>query len=59
MEGFDAFEVDALEMGLVPNLVIPPKFKVNEFEKYKGSLVQEIIFVCIAGKCMPMPTIKR
>ena len=36
MEGFDAFEVYALEMGLVPDVVNPPKFKVPEFEKYKG-----------------------
>ena len=36
MEGFDAFEVDALEMGLVLDVVIPPKFKVPDFEKYKG-----------------------
>ena len=26
VEGFDAFKVDALEMGLVPDVVIPPKF---------------------------------
>ena len=36
VEGFDAFEVDALEMGLVPDVVIPPKFKVPDFGKYKG-----------------------
>ena len=36
MEGFDVFEVDALEMGLVPDVVILPKFKVPDFEKYKG-----------------------
>ena len=36
VEGFDAFELDALEMGLVPDVVIPPKFKVPDFEKYKG-----------------------
>ena len=28
VEGFDAIEVDALEIGLVPDVVIPPKFKV-------------------------------
>ena len=36
MEGFDAFEVDPLEMSLVPEVVIPPKFKVPDFGKYKG-----------------------
>ena len=36
VEGFDAFEVDALEMGLVPDVVIPAKFKVPDFSKYKG-----------------------
>ena len=28
VEGFDAFEVDTLKMGLVLDVVIPPKFKV-------------------------------
>ena len=36
VEGYDAFDVDALEMGLVPDVVIPPKFKVPDFGKYKG-----------------------
>ena len=36
VEGYDAFDVDALEMGLVPNVVIPPKLKVPDFGKYKG-----------------------
>ena len=36
MEGYDAFNVDALEMVLVPYVVIPSKFKVHDFGKYKG-----------------------
>ena len=35
VEGFDAFNVDALEMGLVPDVVIPPKLKAPEIGKYK------------------------
>ena len=36
VKGVDTFEVDALEMGVVPDMVIPPKFKVPNFGKYKG-----------------------
>ena len=36
MEGYDVFDVGALEMCLVPDVVIPPKFKTPDFEKYKG-----------------------
>ncbi|XP_058774221.1 uncharacterized protein LOC131648485 [Vicia villosa] len=36
VEGYDTFDVDALGMCLVPDVVIPPKFKVPDFEKYKG-----------------------
>src|SRR4051812_37560486 len=36
VEGYDAFEVDAFEMSLVSNLTIPRKFKIPDFEKYKG-----------------------
>ena len=36
VEGFKAFEVDPLKMGLVPDMVISPKFKLPEFGKYKG-----------------------
>ena len=35
MEGYDAFDVNALTMGLIPDVVIPPKFKVYDFERYK------------------------
>ncbi|XP_058726114.1 uncharacterized protein LOC131597431 [Vicia villosa] len=36
VEGYDAFDVDTLEMSLLSDLVIPHKFKVPNFEKYKG-----------------------
>ncbi|XP_050909396.1 uncharacterized protein LOC127123192 [Lathyrus oleraceus] len=37
MESTDALGLDAVEMCLVPGVVIPAKFKVPDFEKYKGS----------------------
>ncbi|CAL5196509.1 unnamed protein product [Lathyrus oleraceus] len=36
IERQDTVELNALGMCLVPDLVIPPKFKVPEFEKYEG-----------------------
>ncbi|XP_050898906.1 uncharacterized protein LOC127105746 [Lathyrus oleraceus] len=36
IEGQDTFELNALDMCLVPSLVIPAKFKAPKFEKYKG-----------------------
>jgi hypothetical protein len=36
IEGFSAFGIDALDMCLVPDIVVPPKFKTPDFEKYKG-----------------------
>ncbi|XP_050909411.1 uncharacterized protein LOC127123211 [Lathyrus oleraceus] len=37
MEGFDALGLDASEMCLIPGIVIPAKFKVPNFQKYKGA----------------------
>ena len=38
VEGSDAYNlVDASKMSLVPDLVLPPKFKVLIFEKYDGT----------------------
>lgn len=37
VEGFNIFGVDAMEIFLVPDVVIPLKFKAHEFEKYKGA----------------------
>ncbi|CAK8562863.1 unnamed protein product [Lathyrus sativus] len=36
MEGHNSNSFSALELCLVPDVVIPPKFKVPEFSKYKG-----------------------
>ncbi|CAL5193641.1 unnamed protein product [Lathyrus oleraceus] len=36
IEGKDTIGLNALDMCLVSDLVLPPKFKVPEFEKYKG-----------------------
>ena len=38
MEGFDVYGmVDVRTMSLVPDLVLPPKFKVPTFDKYDGT----------------------
>lgn len=38
VEGMDIFgNIDASELSLVPDLVIPPKWKVPEFQKYDGA----------------------
>lgn len=37
MEGSDALGINVVEMCLVPRVVIPTKFKVPNFEKYKGA----------------------
>jgi len=36
-EGGDYAFVDTVELCLVPNIVIPPRFKVPDFDKYKGT----------------------
>ena len=38
IESVDDLEsVDPRELSLVPDLVIPPKFKMSEYEKYDGT----------------------
>ena len=38
VEGMNGIEsVDANELILVPDLIIPPKFKVQDFDKYDGT----------------------
>ena len=38
VEGSDTYSpVDASKMSLVPDLVLPPKFKVPTFDKYDGT----------------------
>lgn len=36
IEGHDAFGLNSSDMCLVPGLIITPKFKTPDFEKYKG-----------------------
>lgn len=36
MQGQNSINLSALETRLVPDVVIPPNFKVPKFEKYKG-----------------------
>ena len=36
-EGFDDDILDVRNMGLVPDVVVPPKFKTPEFVKYNGT----------------------
>ncbi|MCI13966.1 hypothetical protein A2U01_0035090, partial [Trifolium medium] len=36
VEGFSAYGIDALNVCLVSDVVISPKFKVPDFERYKG-----------------------
>ncbi|MCH80909.1 gag-protease polyprotein, partial [Trifolium medium] len=36
VEGFSAYGADTLDICLVPDVVIPLKYKVPDFEKYKG-----------------------
>lgn len=36
LEGHKSTRLSALEMCLVPDMVIPPKFKVPEFENHRG-----------------------
>lgn len=36
IEGFSAYSIDAKDLCLVPNLVLPPKFKALNLPKYKG-----------------------
>jgi len=37
LRGKDAFGQNVYELCLVPNVVVPPKFKVPDFDKYKGN----------------------
>ncbi|XP_017629013.2 uncharacterized protein LOC108471991 [Gossypium arboreum] len=41
MEAIDIVWIDAKDLSLVPDLVLPPKFKTPEFEKYNGTSCPE------------------
>lgn len=48
IEGQDAFVLNASDMCLVPGLIMPPKFKTSNFEKYKGDSCpkQHLVMFC-------------
>lgn len=48
IEGHDAFGLNASDMCLVLGLIMPPKFKTPNFEKYKGdsSPKQHLVMFC-------------
>jgi len=48
--GKELFGKNAYDLCLVPNVVIPPKFKVPNFEKYKGNICPEIHLVMYVRK---------
>ena len=48
--GRDYAFADMAELCLVPDIVIPPKFKVLDFNKYKGPLAPRITSRCTTGK---------
>ncbi|KAK2430309.1 hypothetical protein QL285_028656 [Trifolium repens] len=50
LRGKDLFGKNAHDLCLVPNVKIPPKFKVPEFEKYKGNSCPQSHLVMYARK---------
>jgi len=50
LRGKELFGKNAYDLCLVPNVVIPPKFKIPNFEKYKGNTCPEIHLVMYVRK---------
>lgn len=50
LRGKELFGKNALELCLVPNVEIPHKFKVPNFEKYKGNSCSQSHLVMYAQK---------
>ncbi|GAU43337.1 hypothetical protein TSUD_398820 [Trifolium subterraneum] len=50
LRGKDLFSQDAYELCLVPDVVVPHKFKVPDFEKYKGSTCPKAHLIMYARK---------
>ncbi|XP_012461652.1 uncharacterized protein LOC105781683 [Gossypium raimondii] len=44
------YEVDAKDLSLVPDLILPPKFKAPEFEKYNGTSCPEAHITMFCGR---------
>jgi hypothetical protein len=53
LRGKELFGQSAHELCLVPNVIIPHKFKVPDFEKYKGSTCPRAHLVMYARKMSP------
>lgn len=50
LKGNDLFGMNAGEMFLIPNVRVPAKFKVPEFEKYKGNACPQTYLVMYCRK---------
>ncbi|XP_039687022.1 uncharacterized protein [Medicago truncatula] len=50
LRGKELFGKNAYDLCLVPNVVIPPKFKVPNFEKYQGNTCPELHLVMYVRK---------
>src|SRR4030065_2553465 len=59
LSGKNLFDKSAHELCLVPNVVIPPKFKVPAFVKYKGNTCPKAHMKRNAGKLPPQPNTKN
>lgn len=55
IEGHNSTSLSAIEMCLVHDVVIPPKFKVSEFEKCKGLSCPNIYLKMYAERWVHMP----
>jgi hypothetical protein len=53
LRGEESFGESAYDLCLVPNVVIPPKFKVPDFEKYKGNNCPKDHLTMYARKMSP------
>ena len=59
IEGRGSYEFgDAAGLCLVSDVVIPPKFKVPNFEKYKGTTYPKIHLTMYVGRWQLMHTMK-
>jgi hypothetical protein len=50
LRGKDVFGQNVHDIYLVPNVVIPPKFKTQDFEKYKGDTCSQNHLIMYARK---------
>ena len=57
LRGKELFEQNVNELCLVLNVKVPAKFKVPEFEKYKGNTFPRANFVMYVRRILPTPMI--